>query len=144
MTIRQKLSLTLLILATAIVGMAAFVQTLAWAPPVPETTQATWYGSSLAGSLTASGERFDPAQLTAAHPSLPFGTRLTVCKDACATVRINDRPDALTDLDLSQAAAEKIGLVEEGRAPVEVKDPEESKASERITELPDTSGGCGR
>ncbi len=141
MTLRQKVSLTLLIIATAVVGMAAFAQTIAWAPPAPETTSATYYGSSLAGSLTASGERFDPNDLTAAHPSLPFGTRLTVCKNACTTVRVNDRPDAYTALDLSEAAADEIGLKSEGRAPVEIKDsetPEEPKP--QITELPDTGG----
>lgn len=102
-------------------------------------TVATWYGSELAGNPTASGEKFNPQALTAAHPTLPFGTRLLVCHEGCATVKINDRPDAFTQLDLSEAAAEKIGLRDEGRGEVEVAEEPGPKAP--VGKLPDTGAG---
>ncbi len=135
MTLREKLSLTLLILAAAIVGMTAFVNTLAWAPPAtqPETTFASWYGEELRGSETSSGEQFDPDALTAAHKTLPLGTMLRVCKYGCTTVRVNDRGPYVAgrDIDLSEAAAESIGL--SGVEPVEI-----TETSEPVTELPNT------
>lgn len=82
-------------------------------PPAPmaavggvvETGQASWYAR---GARTASGEAFDPDGMTAAHLTLPFGTRLRVCHGgACVVVRITDRgPAAWTgkELDLSRGA----------------------------------------
>src|SRR5882672_6722410 len=50
---------------------------------------ATWYGAALAGHMTASGERFDPSRMTAAHRSLPFGTWVDVTRvDTGQTVRV--------------------------------------------------------
>ena len=66
---------------------------------------------------TANGERFDQWGLTAAHRSLPFGTRLRVCFHNCVVVRITDRgPAAWTgrSLDLSRGAASRIGLIGPG------------------------------
>src|ERR1700761_4001525 len=71
---------------------------------------ASWYGEP---QRTASGERFNPAAMTAAHRTLPFGTRVRVCRKSCVVGRINDRgPAAWThrDIDLSAAAARAIGL----------------------------------
>ncbi len=77
---------------------------------------ASWYGSRFHRRRTASGERFDMYALTAAHPTLPFGTR--VCVRSLVTgktvqVRINDRgphtPGRI--IDLSQAAAKRLGML---------------------------------
>jgi rare lipoprotein A len=88
---------------------------------------ATWYGGALAGHPTASGERFDPGQMTAAHRKLPFGTWVEVKRvDTSQTVRvrINDRgPFGHEDriIDLAKAAAAKIDLVKTGVTKVEVR-----------------------
>jgi rare lipoprotein A len=70
----------------------------------------------------ATGEPFDPGAYTAAHRTIPLGTELTVCHEGCVDVRVNDRGPYLDDreIDLSAAAASKIGGQEEGVAPVEV------------------------
>jgi len=82
--------------------------------------RATWYGPGFAGRRTASGEVFDPAELTAAHRTLPFGTRLKIClRGRCVVVRINDRgPFGNAILDVSRAAGERIGLIGPGIATV--------------------------
>jgi rare lipoprotein A len=72
---------------------------------------------------TANGEKFDPQALTAAHPSLPFGTMLKVTNletGRSVTVRINDRGPFKQGriVDLSPSAAEKLGMVEQGLAKV--------------------------
>ena len=79
----------------------------------------SWYGPGLAGNQTASGEIFDPSQLTAAHRTLPFDTRVRVTNKAngqSVTVRINDRGPFIDErvLDVSQAAAEILGFIEDG------------------------------
>ncbi len=84
---------------------------------------ASYYGSELAGNPTASGEPFDPEGYTAAHRTMPFGTRLLVSHEgSSAAVTVNDRgPHADgRDLDLSRAAADSIGLTGPGVGPVEV------------------------
>lgn len=77
---------------------------------------ASWYGLPFHGRKTANGERFDMNALTAAHPSLPFGTRVKVrslVNGREVIVRINDRgpftPGRI--IDLSHAAARQIGLL---------------------------------
>lgn len=78
---------------------------------------ASWYGTE-SGQKTANGERFDGRSLTAAHRSMPFGTKLRVTyKGRSVIVRINDRgPATYTGraLDLSRAAARRIGLIGPG------------------------------
>jgi rare lipoprotein A len=74
---------------------------------------------------TASGEKFNPNEMTAAHPTLPFGTRLRVTNAATGrsvTVRINDRGPYIRGrvVDLSYSAAEKLGIVEQGVAKVKL------------------------
>lgn len=74
--------------------------------------RASWYGGSFQGRRTASGERFNSADLTAASKTLPFGTRLRVCRlSRCVIVRINDRGPFVRGriLDLSQAADRALG-----------------------------------
>lgn len=82
-----------------------------------DTGLASWYGPGFEGSLTASGEVFDPYGYTAAHKTLPLGTRLSVSY-AGRTVRVtvNDRGpySGGRDLDLSQGAAEYLGLTNAG------------------------------
>ncbi len=94
----------------------------------PETVQgiASWYGQEFAGRATASGEIFDPLAMTAAHPSLPFGTIVEVTSRATGKsveVRINDRGPYVGKriIDLSYAAAEEIDLHTRGITAVEVR-----------------------
>jgi rare lipoprotein A len=86
------------------------------------TMRASYYGSE-SGTRTASGAHFRPSGLTAAHRSLPFGTRLQVCYRSCVVVVVNDRGPAKwtgRSLDLSRGAARVIGLVKPGSGNVEV------------------------
>ena len=87
--------------------------------------QASWYGQRFHGKRTASGERFDMHALTAAHRSLPFGTRVRVRSLATGrevVVRINDRGPALRSrvIDLSWAAARELGVHQRGVSRVEL------------------------
>ena len=75
------------------------------------------------GTKTANGEAFDPKELTAAHRSLPFGTKLRVTNVATGqsvTVRVNDRGPFVPgrDVDVSHSAAEALGIVDDGIAKV--------------------------
>ena len=77
------------------------------------------------GSLTASGEKFDARELTAAHPTLPFGTRLRVTNLATGrsvTVRVNDRGPFVRGrvVDVSYTAAQTLGMVGRGVAKVKL------------------------
>jgi rare lipoprotein A len=77
------------------------------------------------GTKTASGERFDTHELTAAHPTLPFGTRLRVTNVATGrsvTVRVNDRGPFVPGrvVDVSYAAAETLGMIGGGVAKVKL------------------------
>jgi rare lipoprotein A len=86
---------------------------------------ASWYGPEFRGHRTASGERFNPKELTAAHPSLPFQTKLKVTNPKngrSVTVRVNDRgPGYGRAIDLSQEAAKQLGIVDRGIARVEMQ-----------------------
>ena len=83
---------------------------------------ATYYANKYAGKPTASGQPYDPYGFTAAHPSLPFGTKLSVSYgDKSVIVTINERLSygSDSDLDLSWAAAQALGLMEVGTAVVD-------------------------
>lgn len=85
----------------------------------PEVGLASWYGQFHHGRPTASGEIFDMAQLTAAHRTLPFGTRLRVTNlqnGRFVGVRVNDRGPYVAGriLDLSRGAARMLDMVERG------------------------------
>ncbi len=87
---------------------------------------ASFYGADFEGKPTASGELFDSGALTAAHPSLPFGTLITVTNQhnkASVVVRVNDRGPFVSTriLDVSRAAAEKLDMIITGTAPVVVE-----------------------
>jgi rare lipoprotein A len=86
--------------------------------------RASWYGSE-SGSVTASGERFNPNGLTAAHRSLPFGTRLRVTwHDRSVVVRVSDRGPAKWTgrcLDLANGAARQLGMIGAGVGTVTIE-----------------------
>ena len=86
---------------------------------------ASWYGPEFRGRRTANGERFNPKAMTAAHPSLPFQTRLKVTNPKngrSVTVRVNDRgPGYGRSIDLSEEAARELGIHETGIARVEIQ-----------------------
>ncbi len=91
---------------------------------------ASWYGGSFNGRRAASGENYDMMQMTAAHRTLPFGSRVRVHRldnDETVVVRINDRGPYVEDriIDLSLAAAQKLSMTEPGVVPVtlELVDP---------------------
>jgi rare lipoprotein A len=116
---------TLALLAIIVYGCATTAP-----QPVPPIEQlhgiASWYGEEFAGRTTANGEIFDPLLLTAAHRSLPFGTVLDIINaktSQMVRVRVNDRGPYIGGrlIDLSYAAAQKIGLVEPGIGEVDIK-----------------------
>lgn len=86
------------------------------------TMLTSWYGPGFHGNLTANGEVYDQMAYTAAHKSLPFGTKLRVCFQGCVDVRINDRGPYIgkRELDVSRGVAEAIGLIKPGVANVQV------------------------
>lgn len=93
---------------------------------VYERGDASYYAASFAGRQTASGERFAPGALTAAHPSLPMGTRVRVTNmdnRRQVTVRINDRGPYAHGriIDLSPAAARRLHMIKAGIAPVTLR-----------------------
>lgn len=104
--------------------LLASLQALAQAnEPVPDEPVdrgiASWYGARFQARRTASGEKFDMHALTAAHPTLPFGTLVRVenAEDGRSVdVRINDRGPHIKQrvIDLSRAAARALGLLEPG------------------------------
>lgn len=104
------------------------VEALAEAAVVEElgTGEASYYGEELAGNRTASGERFDPSKLTAAHRTLPLGSvvRVTNLRNGkSVVVRINDRGPfhGRRVIDLSKGAARLIGMVRSGTAHVRME-----------------------
>ena len=91
-------------------------------PATPTQGVASFYTE---GQETASGEKFDTNDLTAAHPTLPFGTRLRVTNVATGrsvTVRVNDRGPYVAGrvVDVSHSAANALGMVESGTAKVKL------------------------
>jgi rare lipoprotein A len=121
-------------LAIAVAGLAACAGRRP--PPVQEPVDApagwtqeglaSWYGPQFHGRPTASGEAFDQEAMTAAHPSLPLGTRIevTVLETGRRTsLRVNDRGPFVDDriLDVSRGAARRLGFLEAGTARVRVR-----------------------
>ena len=102
--------------------------TKAPAAPVklPQTGQASWYGADHQGKQTASGTSYDQAGLTAAHPTLPFGSKIKVTNLAngkSVDVEITDRGPFGGNriIDLSQAAAKALDMIESGTATVRLE-----------------------
>lgn len=95
---------------------------------LPQTGQASWYGAAHQGKQTASGATFDQAELTAAHPSLPFGSKVKVTNLAngkSVEVVITDRGPSSGNriIDLSQAAAQALEMIDSGTADVRLELP---------------------
>ena len=91
-----------------------------------EVGLASYYGSEFHGRMTASGVRYDEDKLTAAHRTLPFGTRVQVTNlenDRTVTVRVNDRGPHRKGriIDLSRRAARALGMIHDGVARVRVE-----------------------
>ncbi len=128
-------------------GVAWLAMTIVLALPLAACAEdlptglASYYSRSLHGSKTASGDPFDNTAMVAAHPTLPFGTVLRVTNltnGRTVTVRVVDRGPAAGPqnegviLDLSRAAARRLGFLRAGRAPVKldvVSEPRETDPS---------------
>jgi len=109
---------TLLALGAAATVSLAIPSTAAHA--ADQCGRASWYALT---SRTASGERMNPAAMTAAHRSLPFGTKVKVTNKRngkSVVVRINDRGPFIRGrvLDLSKAAARELGFIQTGHTPI--------------------------
>ncbi len=102
-----------------VVALAVFLLSVS-AGLACETVTASWYGTE-SGARTANGEPFTGNELTAAHRTLPFNTKLRVTyRGKSVVVRINDRGPYIRgrSLDLSRAAAQRIGMIPVGVARV--------------------------
>ena len=103
-------------------GVAAAACLLSAALPIKSNAansmHTSYYAHYFHGRTTANGETFNMWANTAAHKTLPFGTRLRVCYSGCVDVRINDRGPFIPGrhLDLSYGAANRIGLLGPGVA----------------------------
>ena len=90
------------------------------------TGNASWYGPNFDGKKTANGERFNAESLTAAHPSLPFGSWVRIVNarnGKFEMVRINDRGPYQEgrEIDVSYRVARKIGLINSGVSQVRLE-----------------------
>lgn len=87
---------------------------------------ASWYGGKFHGRKTANGERYNMHEMTAAHKTLPFGTKVRVTNQRngqSVTVRINDRGPFTGNrvIDLSRGAAQAVGMIKQGIASVKIE-----------------------
>lgn len=119
-------------------AFAVFIITSATYAQV-QTGKASFYADKFEGSFTASGEKYKHNKLTAAHKSLPFGTKVRVtnlANNEAVEVLINDRGPYVENriIDLSKSAAEKLGFVNQGLAEVklEIIDPGDGKKSDPV------------
>ncbi len=106
---------------------AVFILSLSsCARKITETGKGSYYADKFQGRRTASGEKFSQHKLTAAHKTLPFGTKvkvINVSNGRSVNVTINDRgpfaPGRI--IDVSKKAAQKLGMVDAGVASVEIR-----------------------
>jgi rare lipoprotein A len=136
MPARQTLASTALLVAVLVAVASCAVSHRTPAPdpapaavpaPFVQEGRASWYGGAHRGKTTANGEKFDPSALTAAHRTLPLGTEVKVTNLAngeSVNVRINDRGPYVRRrvIDLSDAAARKIGMHAKGTAEVRIEE----------------------
>ena len=129
---RPRGAVALLAAATALTGLLAASPT-GQGPQFPDTVpewiqqgRVSWYGPGFHGRRTANGEVFDTHGLTMAHRSLPMGTsvRVTNLENGRSVVlRVNDRGPYVRGrvADLSHAAAERLGFVDDGVVPARIE-----------------------
>ncbi len=115
---------------TALIYLIAFTGVHIYAHRLDRSAQivgvASWYGPGFEGQLTAQGEIFHMENLTAAHRSLPLGTKIVVrnlSNSKAIVVRVNDRGPYVQGriLDLSYGAARMLGMTESGVQKVEIE-----------------------
>lgn len=90
------------------------------------TGQCSWYGAKFNGKKTASGEKFDSTKFTAAHKTLPFGTKLKITDKKSGKnviVTVNDRGPFVKSrvLDISSSAAQELGVINKGIFTAEIE-----------------------
>lgn len=107
-------------------------------PKVEQVGNASWYGPAQDGKETASGETFDQKKLTAAHPTLPLGSKAVVTNletGKSVEVTINDRGPHVKGrkIDLSRAAARQIGMSKKGVAKVKIETRRRRPATKKRT-----------
>lgn len=124
------------VVCAIIVGVVAFDEPKARPEGFTQRGSASWYGKEFEGKKTASGERFDADDMTAAHRKLPLGTKVEVTNlenGKSVEVEVNDRGPYAKGriIDLSKAAAKKLDMTHDGTAQVqiEVTEPVERSAS---------------
>lgn len=115
-----------LCLSTVVLADSGLAEDKSRARLEPTVGEASYYGPGFKGKKTASGDRFNPSENTAAHRTLPLGTeaRVTNLENGESTVvEINDRGPQPKNrvIDLSKKAAEDIGMVDDGTAKVKVE-----------------------
>ncbi len=141
--VRAGVGSGLLASALLMAGQAAAREGDGWR----QSGQASWYGARHAGLRTSSGAVFNPAEMTAAHPSLPMGSRVLVTmRDTgdSVVVTVTDRqPDhGRRIIDLSRGAAERIGLASRGVGEVTIE-PAGDAAPVEVAEASDSLDDSG-
>lgn len=114
------------LLAIAAIGCSSATHSARPKGPDAEAGTASFYAHRFHGRPTASGEKYDEQELTAAHRTIPFGTSVKVTNlgnGRSVILRINDRGPWVRErvIDVSYAAAQKLGFVREGIARVRVE-----------------------
>jgi peptidoglycan lytic transglycosylase len=94
--------------------------------PLVQTCLASWYGREFKGGKMASGERYDPEDMTAAHRTLPFGTLVRIINlrnNKAVTVRITNRGPFIRSriIDVSRGAARRLDMMKRGVAKVRIE-----------------------
>jgi rare lipoprotein A len=124
----MKLEISHLLFAAAVV-----LSLSSCARKITETGKGSYYADKFEGRSTASGEKFDQGKMTAAHRTLPFGTKVKVTNVAngrSVTVTVNDRGPFAAGriIDVSKKAANKLGMVNAGVANVKISYKRKKKA----------------
>lgn len=114
------------VVCAVIVVVVAYGQPKAKPEAYTQRGSASWYGAEFDGKKTASGERYDMDDMTAAHRKLPLGTKVEVTNldnGKSVEVEVNDRGPYAKGriIDLSKAAAKKLGMTKDGTAPVKIE-----------------------
>ncbi len=136
-----------LTLAALLFGLGATATpALAGLPPNwEESGEASWYGPGFHGRRTSSGEIYNQHAMTAAHESLPLGSRVLVTRQETGRstlVTITDRmpPNRTRVIDVSQAAASRLGLIGPGVGMVTLSTPLAQDEPVEVAEAPDEDG----